>query len=209
MLMGKTIVLGNMPHSKVVIQDNSILIHRNTKKLGKETTGIVYIMSNVAIELGRPLKQFISALNNTRIPVVLQKVVTRGLFENYKVTRINTGNVPNVDLGIIEVYNGMIVGYIFDQKTLRNRDLLKYVKISALNRLCIRNTEDTSKNIESALRIILKTKNTIKHQSKKKIIVFAVKSKAYKMSIEYKCVLGKDDKYTIRSVSLPSSVYIN
>ena len=206
--MGKTIILGDMSHGKIIVQDNSISVRRNIKKIGKETTGIIYIMGNVAIELGRPLNQFITALNSTRIPLILQKIVTRGLFENYKVTRLNTGNVPNVDLGVVEVYNGMIVGYIFDQNTLRNKELLQYVRSSALNRLCVKSTVDACDNLENALRIVLRTEENIRHISKKNIVVFSVKSKAYKMGIEYKCVLGKDDKYTIRSVSLPSSYYL-
>lgn len=206
--MGKTIILGHMSHSKLVVQDTSISIHRNRERLGKETTGIIYVTTNVSIELGRPIDQFVKALKNTRIPIIIQRVVSKGLFETYKVTRINTGKVPSVSLGVIEVYKGMMVGYVFDQSTLKNRELLKYVRSSALNTLQISNTGDVIGKLKKSLRTILRTESKINHYNRKRLIIIEVWSKTYKVPIEYRCMLGKNGKYAVRAVAIPSSAYI-
>lgn len=214
--MDRDIIVGEMAHSKILVLSNSttgvnnaVLIRRDKEKVGKGLVGVIYVMGNVGIELGRPISQFIEALGYTRIPIILQRVIKKGFYESYKVTRINTGKVPNVELGYIEVYNGLMVGYIFGQQKLGDKQVLKFVKASAINMLKVKDSEDAIDKLVKALKVITKTNGNHTVIKRKRVVIIKLESKVYKAGLDYKCVLGDDSSYTVRAISIPSESYIN
>ncbi len=194
-----------MEHSNIIIKDNSILISRNLEKLDGDLTGVVHIMGGLSIEIGRHIQQFMNALAHTRLPIVLQKRVDSGNFKTYQVIRLNTGAVPNINLGYIETFKGTITGFIYDTDIIINKKLRKYVKTSVLNMLAIKKEGRYLTKIERVLRLILKTDGIIKVKANEdsSVVDMIVHSKVYKYPIVYRCVLGKTgDRYTFKSVTL-------
>lgn len=201
--MSKTIVLSDKNHSSVVVKDTSIIINRNINTAGEDLTGIIHIMGSVSIEIGRSINQFIDTLKYTRIPIVIKRVIKKGDYSTYQVIRINTGKVPNINLGLIETYKETMVGFIYDSDVVINRRLRKYVKTSVLNMLAIKKEGNYLVKIENVLRLILKIDGeiNIKQNKSGSVLDMYVQSKVYKYPLRYRCVVEKD-RYVFKSITL-------
>lgn len=191
--------------STIVINDNGISVKR-TEGID-DRVGIVYPMAGLAFELGRSFMDFKAALKQTRLPVVTVKILSKGRSSTYQLVRMNTGNIENVNLGIIEVYDGYITGYIYEDDILDNNTrTTAMVKPSALNKVKVPITASDEIIKTVFARLLVVSSNNIKIDRKKRIVRIRASSRMYKKPIIYKC-LQVDENYMVKSVTIDPIYY--
>ena len=120
---------------------------------------------------------------------------------------MNTGNIENVNLGIIEVYDGYITGYIYEDDILDNNTrTTAMVKPSALNKVKVPITASDEIIKTVFARLLVVSSNNIKINRKKRIVRIRASSRMYKKPIIYKC-LQVDENYMVKSVTIDPIYY--
>lgn len=214
--MSRSIVIGENRRSKIVIKNNSMTVQRNPDTTLGDRTGIIHIMTNASIELGRSYVEMTDAIKKTRLPLSFIRIVKQGDLEMYKVTRINTGKVPSTDLGIIEVYKGKIFGYTFNRKVFKDRRLVGVIRPSALNSIYVERTVESSKRTHQSNRAdgikmldniltVVGMRGNAKKYSKVKVtnnkIIIEIPSNIYIPGIVYNCI-EEGNKLVIGSIAI-------
>lgn len=114
----------------------------NTLNNSKFSVGVVSILPKIQIAIGTKLSTFVEALEMSRSPIALQKVLSNGKFETHKILRMSTGNIPEREIVTVDTYNGIIIGVTYNGKLLKDQTFKRLVKLSTMHqiRLCKENS---------------------------------------------------------------------
>jgi hypothetical protein len=93
------------------------------------------IMNGFQVELGRNINDFIEALKETRLPVLLKQVTQVGNNAYYQIIRMHTGNVEDKLVATILCKNDIITTISFNRDLIRDNQYRKYNSISVLHQL--------------------------------------------------------------------------
>lgn len=120
-------------------------------------TGIVVILPKVEILIGSLLTSFIEALDVSRLPIALNRTISKGNYETYNIIRLATGNVHEAIIGILSVYSGVIVGVNFNKKLLQDKVFRQKVALSAMHQIVVYGKESRDKLFNATKSISLLT----------------------------------------------------
>lgn len=132
--MDKKIKMYNNHYSSILIDNNSIQVLRNSDKMFSPRS--IKIYSGMQIELGRPVSNFIDALAESRLPLMIKDVPlpVDGVL-GYQVVRMHTGNVDDRVLANLIEKNGQITKITFNRDLAHDKEFMKYSPVPIVNQL--------------------------------------------------------------------------
>lgn len=126
--------------SFITVKDNNLLV-MNSKGSDLAPTAIK-VSNGFYIELGRDISNFETVLNETRVPIMLERINKVNELEVYRIVRVETGNVDDVILGSLVTRKGLIESIIrcSDFKKINNFE--RYTQLGSLWKLSVPKTEN-------------------------------------------------------------------
>ena len=119
--------------------------NNNTIKNSKFSVGVISILPKIQIAIGTKLSTFIKALEMSRSPIALQKILSNGKFETYRIIRMPTGNIPEREIATVDTYNGTIIGATYNGKLLKDQAFKRLVKLSTMHQIRLCKADSTNK----------------------------------------------------------------
>ena len=78
------------------------------------------VMSGFQIELGRDINDIITALKETRVPVIIKEVISNGDKSHYQIIRMHTGKVDDKLVATLLCNNGIIHSISFNRALIES-----------------------------------------------------------------------------------------
>lgn len=194
-------------NGKVVVDGATIRIIKNQEgnKSKVSATGVVSLLPKVQVSIGDKLEVFMNALEISRLPLAIKRVISKGNFDTYEVIRLQTGNIKEAKIGILTVYSGYIVGVTYNREILANKELRRLVKLSAMHQLCICDQNDSNRMFKAANAVSILTSiprdELIVSETSKGIKVKVKYKSRFNLPIYYIFTLTKAGIYNLLSVT--------
>lgn len=121
--------------SCIAILDDKLYILSNKYK--DYSPKAVMIIPGFQIELGRSINDIIAALKETRVPVIIKKVIEKGELEYYSIVRMSTGKVDDKAVASVICKQNIISTISFNKSLLKDENYRKYNKVSIFHQLSL------------------------------------------------------------------------
>ena len=176
--------------------------NRSTNK--NSHTGIISILPKVQLLIGSRYEVFMQALNLSRLPIAMQKTVSKGEYDVIAVVRLSTGNIPEAKLGYIHTYRGLVVAYTYEPAAVTNKEFRRFVPLAAAHQLRIpagTGSSGLAKAVSyvSAVTKIQRDKLIVSETAK--TLKVKMKSTIWDVPIYYTFVLSSKDEYRMSQIS--------
>ena len=196
--------------SYLMISNNSILVM--SSKYPAKSPSAIKVSKGLDIELGRNIKQFNNLLSKTRIPIIFEKLISLGGYDNYSILRMQTDDIKGMILGNIACSEDGTIKKIICTKAFKNEaDYLRYEEVGSLWRIRSGNEHNEEKNIKK-IEFLTKTITDFDMltnasiettKSKDDNNKYNVKIKSEEMNYTYTYMLSRiTDKFELVTVSL-------
>lgn len=207
--MGKSVIKTN--DFNLVVDGASIRVMRggaiisNNKEKITDNIGVVSILPRAQIVLGAELSIFMDALELSRLPIALRKTTETNNYETYDILRLETGNIKEAIIATLGVYNGIVIGVIYNRSLLNDKKFRQLVHLSAMHQITICNKDDPMRLIKATDCI-----SKLKGVPREKLIVVET-ARSIKVRVNYKSrlnshlyyifVLDKNNKFGLNKIS--------
>lgn len=140
-----------MKKEETLIKDNNGIIRISDSKVyslnkegGDKALLSVTITPGLHIALGNSVNNYIKAIAQTDLPVVIEKVMK----DRYNVKRMPTGNVKGVTLANIACSDNSIYAITFNRDLNKDEEFRRYIQLSVLHQLSVPYETSDSKFID-------------------------------------------------------------
>lgn len=170
----------------------------------KFRVGVVSLLPRIQIAVGQRIDTFLKALELSRTPLALQKIINNGQLDTYRVLRLQTGNIPEATIATVDTYMGIILGVTYNTEVLSNKEFRKLVKLSAMHQIVLCPAGEPSRLLLATkcigvLTNVDRDKLIVKETKRNLMVRVNFKSKL-EIPVYYIFSLGKDNKYRLSQI---------
>ncbi|MBO5386748.1 MAG: hypothetical protein J6A59_01205 [Lachnospiraceae bacterium] len=166
------------------------------------------VMSGFQIELGRDINDIITALKETRVPVIIKEVISNGDKSHYQIIRMHTGKVDDKLVATLLCNNGIIHSISFNRALIRDGSYRQYNILSVLHQLsvpynlCDSTSVSRSEQLKQILKSVMNIVNNIEVTEKDNQLVAITNEDNLKLSFKFILNKNNNNRYELISISL-------
>lgn len=165
----------------------------------------IQILPGFQLELGRSIQDFKEALKETRLPVIIKKLIERGDATHYQIIRMHTGNVDDKVVASIACRDDIIKVIAFNRALIKDMAYRRYNQLSTYNQLslpynlegtgCMNRTEQVKKSLSA---VTMSNNAEVKESGKK--LTATVDADGQKMIFTF--ILNATNRYELSNISI-------
>lgn len=166
------------------------------------------VMSGFQIELGRDINDIITALKETRVPVIIKEVISNGRKSHYQIIRMHTGKVDDKLVATLLCNNNIIHGISFNRALIKDGSYRKYNILSVLHQLsvpynlCDSNSVSRSEQLKQILKSTMNIVNNIEVTEKDNQLIAITNEDNLKLNFKFILNKNNNNRYELTSISL-------
>lgn len=195
----------------IVVDGATIRVGSNTgvgdsaSQRHKYTVGVVSLLPKAQIVLGDDFEIFKEALNLSRLPVALRKTLSQNNFEAWEVMHLPAGKIPEANIATIQVFKGIMVGVTYNRQVLKNKEFMRFARLSAMHRICICSKGDKARALKATQCVEKLTgvprDKLIVSETKRSIKVRVSYQSKLSLPIYYSFILDESDRYNLLQIA--------
>lgn len=192
-------------NSYITIMDDKLYILSN--KYRDYSPRAVMVIPGFQIELGRDINDIITALKETRLPVIIKSVIEKGDKHYYHIIRMETGNVDDKIIASVVCSNNIIHTISFNRTLLKDSNYRRYNKVSIFHQLSLpyslaeSNVISRGEQVRNAVITILgRVKHIEVNESQNKLVAL-INDEDIKIKLTF-ILDSTNNRYALSSISL-------
>lgn len=150
-------------NQEIKVTEYSIKVEDKSNSNSSYPIGVVSLLAELQIRIGQTYDTFLECLNKVNMPILLNIGYKSGNISVIQVIRLGFGNTPELLLGVMTVYNGIIISYQYNDIRSTVGGKTQNLKISAMQQvrvpLATKDIEKTIVNLLSKITLLEINKN--------------------------------------------------
>lgn len=189
-------------NQRIQVEAGSIKIRDLVNTESPNPLGVAPVTLDFQIRIGQKYSSIIQLLREARIPIIFQTVCILDKTHIYNIVRVGAGNIPEVVLGSLTVYNDIVISYQYNSLLRENRIYASICPLPAMQQIKIKKSP-TSKTKAHLLisRLTGTKKDRLSAEERSNLICITYKEDIMlNKPLYYLFSLGKDNNFRFNSI---------